>query len=187
MNRYRKLINSTLEEIRVALDRVDSRQCDRLVQGILQAEHVFVAGRGRSGLQMSAFAMRLMHLGLKVYVVEEVTTPGITSVDFLLIGSGSGKTASLIQYANRAKELYASVGLITADPRSEIASLADLVVEIPAPTPKSDRLSGRTSFQPMGSLFEQSLGIFLDILILQIMKEEDIDSRQMFARHANLE
>jgi 6-phospho-3-hexuloisomerase len=136
---------------------------------------------------MRAFAMRLMHLGLQAYVVDEVTTPGIASGDLLLIGSGSGKTASLVQYTRRAKDLGARVGLITADSRSEIATLADLVVEISAPTPKSDRLSTRSSLQPMGSLFEQSLGILLDVLILVVMETEGVDAGQMFARHANLE
>jgi 6-phospho-3-hexuloisomerase len=187
MNKYQKLITATLEEIQAALAQMDSRQCDRLVQTILGAEHVFTAGKGRSGLQIRAFAMRLMHLGLNVYIVGDDTTPGIASGDLLLIGSGSGQTASLIQYARRAKELGASVGLITADTRSAIAPIADLVIEIPAPTPKSEHLSGGTSLQPMGSLFEQSLGILFDVLILQIMKEKNIGAGQMFTRHANLE
>jgi 6-phospho-3-hexuloisomerase len=39
----------------------------------------------------------------------------------------------------------------------------------------------------MGSLFEQSLGILLDVLILYLMESENINAGQMFARHANLE
>jgi 6-phospho-3-hexuloisomerase len=39
----------------------------------------------------------------------------------------------------------------------------------------------------MGTLFEQTLGIFLDSLILYLMEVEQIDASQMFARHANLE
>ena len=187
MNEYQKLIATTLEEIQAALNQVDSTHCEEMIQAVLKAEQVFTAGKGRSGLQMRAFAMRLMHLGFKVYVVGDATTPGIASGDLLLIGSGSGKTASLIQYAERAKELGASIGLVTATTRSEIASIADLLIEIPAPTPKSEHLSGQTSAQPMGTLFEQSLGILLDILILKLMEEENIDAVQMFTRHANLE
>jgi 6-phospho-3-hexuloisomerase len=187
MNSYQLKIDSILEEIRTVLNQVDKAQCDRLIRAIQQTERIFVAGKGRSGLQTRAFAMRLMHLGFKVFVVDEVTTPGIASGDLLLLGSGSGMTASLYQNARRAKDLGVQIGLITADPSSDIASLADLIVEIPAPTPKSARLSGRTSLQPMGSLFEQALGILFDIMILQIMEEQNIDSKQMFARHANLE
>ena len=187
MNRFHTLSEDILDEIRIMLNQVSEQQCDQLMQAILQAEQIFIAGKGRSGLQMRGFAMRLMHLGLSAFVVDEVITPGIKPGDLLLIGSGSGKTASLVQYARRAKAMGARVGLITADQGSEIAVLADCVLDVPAPTPKSERLSDRVSRQPMGTLFEQSLGILLDILILQLMEKEDIDTGQMFARHANLE
>ena len=187
MSEYGKLIAATLEEIQNALDQVDSVQCDRLIQRILKAAHIYIAGKGRSGLQMQAFAMRLMHLGHKVHFVGEVTTPGIAAGDFLLVGSGSGKTASLVQYAEQAKQVGAGVGLITTDAQSVIAGIADLVVEILAPTPKAERSSGLKSLQPMGTLFEQSLGILCDVLILQLMSLENMDAQQMFSRHANLE
>ena len=187
MNEYKKLITATLEEIQNALAQVDPLQCDRLIQRILRAAHIYTSGKGRSGLQMQAFAMRLMHLGLKVHFVGEVTTPGIAAGDLLLVGSGSGKTASLVQYSQRAKQAGADVALITTDPQSVIAGIADLVVEIPAPTPKAQRSSGLKSLQPMGTLFEQSLGILCDVLILQLMRAESIDAGEMFSRHANLE
>jgi 6-phospho-3-hexuloisomerase len=187
MNKYEKLITATLEEIQNALAHLDSDQSDRLIQRIRKAAHIYTAGKGRSGLQMQAFAMRLMHLGKKVHFVGEVTAPGIAAGDFLLIGSGSGKTVSLVQYAERAKQLGAGVALITTDAQSTIAGIADHVVEIPAPTPKAERSNGLKSLQPMGSLFEQSLGILCDVLILQLMRAENIDAREMFSRHANLE
>lgn len=187
MNLCHKFTTDILQEIQLTLDEVDSCQCEALIRQILEAKRIFITGKGRSGLQMRAFAMRLMHLGFSVFVVEETTTPGIAAGDLLLIGSGSGHTASLIQYAHRAKSLAANIALITADAQSEIALLSDVVLEIPAPTPKSERLSGRTSRQPMGSLFEQALGILLDAFILQLMVEQGLDARQMFSRHANLE
>ena len=39
----------------------------------------------------------------------------------------------------------------------------------------------------MGSLFEQSLFIFLDLVILRLMQRTALDSAGMFKRHANLE
>ena len=55
---------------------------------------------------MRGFAMRLMHLGLQVYVVDDVTTPAIKTEDLLIIGSASGNTKSLVQYAGQAKHGY---------------------------------------------------------------------------------
>ncbi len=47
--------------------------------------------------------------------------------------------------------------------------------------------SGWTSIQPMGTLFEQSLAIFLDTTILRLMEHTAKSSDGMFTRHANLE
>jgi D-arabinose 5-phosphate isomerase GutQ len=39
----------------------------------------------------------------------------------------------------------------------------------------------------MGSLFEVTLGLLLDLVIIQLMDELGLDGDQMFTRHANLE
>jgi 6-phospho-3-hexuloisomerase len=39
----------------------------------------------------------------------------------------------------------------------------------------------------MGSLFEQSLLIFLDLIVMRLMEKRAIDSSAMFDKHANLE
>lgn len=90
--------------------------------------------------------------------------------------------------ARKAKEVGAKILLLTIDPNSPIGQLADYTVEIPAPSPKV--VGGATtghSLQPMGSLFEQSLFVLLDCLILLLMKKENQTAEQMFGRHANLE
>ena len=68
------LIDEILADIGRTLHQVDSAQIDATCLAILSADRIFVAGKGRSGLQMKAFAMRLMHLGLSVHVVDDVTT-----------------------------------------------------------------------------------------------------------------
>jgi 6-phospho-3-hexuloisomerase len=93
----------------------------------------------------------------------------------------------LLAIAEKAKKLGASVDLVTIFPDSPIGRLADAVVRIPAPTPKAEGSGQFTSVQPMGSLFEQSLLIFLDIVVMKLMEKKGIDSNAMFERHANLE
>ena len=187
MSDYQPLVNSILAEVSTALGSVNEEAVLALERSILQAPRIFVAGTGRSGLCLRAFAMRLMHLGLAAYVVGEATTPSITAADLLLIGSGSGRTASVVQCAARAKAVQARVALITASRQSPIGELADQIVEVEAPTPKAGRTAQSFSIQPMGTLFEQTLGILLDVIVLQLMNEMGISSEQMFARHANLE
>lgn len=114
-------------------------------------------------------------------------TPAIRADDLLVIGSGSGATATLVAIAGKAKTLGASVALITIFPDSQIGQLADAVVRIPASTPKAASDAQFASVQPMGSLFEQSLLIVLDIIVMRLIEKMGFDSSTMFERHANLE
>lgn len=156
--------------------------------GRLQAApRIFVAGAGRSGLAMRAFAMRLMHLGLPVHVLGDMTTPGIAAGDLLVIGSGSGRTASLLAAAQKATSLGADLLLLTIDPGSPIGQLATQTIRLPAPSPKAAAGAALASAQPMGALFEQTLWLVGDALVMLLMDRLGETSDSMFARHANLE
>jgi len=174
-------------EIARALEEIDSESCIRLVQRIRRARQIFLAGSGRSGLVINAFAMRLMHIGLVTHVVGEVTTPAIQEGDLLLIGSGSGETQSLLMSARKARTQKADVVLVTIHPESSIGQNADLSILIPATTAKSSRSTGAVSIQPKGSLFEQTMYILFDAVVLKLMEEQGVDFEGMFSRHANLE
>ena len=160
---------------------------EKLADTIIDAQTVFVAGAGRSGLAMKSFAMRLMHIGFDTYVVGETVTPNITDKDVLLIGSGSGSTSSLVAGTNKAHAIGAAICLITIDANSPIGKLAEVVLTIPAPSPKVNRDLGFRSVQPMGSLFEQSLLLTLDAIVLLLMERTGKTPELMFTRHANLE
>ena len=45
----------------------------------------------------------------------------------------------------------------------------------------------KASVQPMGSLFEQSTAILLDIIVLCLMEKHGISSDDMYRNHSNLE
>ena len=184
---YAGLVRSVLDELAGALASVKDTDLTALRQALVAARRIYIAGTGRSGLQMRGFAIRLVHLGFSVHVVGETTTPGIAEGDLLVIGSGSGQTAPLVQYAHSAKACNAQVALITTEGKSSISELANYVLQISAPTLKRNGPLGCTSIQPMGSLFEQSLGLVLDILVLQLMDQLEITAAQMLARHTTLE
>ena len=67
-----ELIDAIVADIARALGQVDPAQIDKAIDMILAADRVFIAGKGRSGLQMRAFAMRLMHVGLRVDELADV-------------------------------------------------------------------------------------------------------------------
>lgn len=176
-----------INELSHTLRSIDSEKAEKFVDLVLAAEEVFCAGAGRSGFQIKGFAMRLMHMGVNSYVVGETCTPNIKDNGLLVICSGSGETKSLVNHATKAKEMGAKIALITINPQSSIAKMADVVIEISAPSPKSAKVGEIKSIQPMGSLFEQSEGIFMDIAIMMLMERQGSDSDTMFTRHANME
>ncbi|MBQ9057862.1 MAG: 6-phospho-3-hexuloisomerase [Atopobiaceae bacterium] len=187
MSSYQEISSAIIGELSQTLGSVDSESARAFCDVLLSADEVFCAGAGRSGFQVKGFAMRLMHMGIRSYVVGETCTPNIGPDGVLVIISGSGETASLVNHARKAKELGAKLLLVTIDPESTIAQLADAVVSISAPSPKASVEASITTIQPMGSLFEQSAGLFLDYIVVMAMKRQGMSSDEMFGRHANLE
>ena len=184
---YSELIDAILGDIGRALRRVDPAQVESLAEALLNAERVFIAGKGRTGLQMRAFAMRLMHLGFNVHVVDDVTTPAIGAGDLLLIGSSSGRTGSLLRYIDTVDAQGARLAVVTGNLNSPLASAAVALVHIPATNFKAGDASGEPSILVMGSLFEHCLGLLCDSLIIRLKAALNVAEAEMNARHANLE
>lgn len=174
-----------LTELSAVMEGINEGQWTALREEIVAARRIFLAGAGRSGMAVRAFAMRLMHLGMAAYVCGETTTPGAGAGDLLLVVSGSGETGGLPKTAEKAKAMGLRVALITVRPESSLGRLADAVAVIPAPTPKAAH--GFRSLQPMGALFEQASLLLLDALVMELMECTGTDEAAMYARHANLE
>lgn len=182
-----ELFERIVADIDRTLHGIDSQQISQLESMILKANQVFLVGKGRTGLQMKGFAMRLMHLGLKVHVIDDVTTPAIADGDLLIIGSGSGRTASLLRYAEICQQKHIPLALITGNPESSIAKMAQSLVVIPASNPKVAEHNADTTVLVMGSLFEHALGLTCDLIVIQLMAMLQQTQDEMNQRHANLE
>ena len=87
-----------LKELEEPLKQIDPKKAEELADAIIGADKVIVAGTGRSQMMIRGLAMRLMHLGFRSYVVGETVTPAIEPGDILIIGSGSGETATLTRH-----------------------------------------------------------------------------------------
>lgn len=179
-------IQTIIEELTSTVEAIDVTETKELADAVLQANRIFLAGAGRSGLMGKAFVMRLMHMGLDAYVVGETVTANLCDGDLLIVGSGSGETKTLVPIVEKAQQLGGTVAVVTINPTSTLARLADLVVQLPG-VPKEQTASADETVQPMGSLFEQTMLLFYDALILQIMEEKQLDSQTMYGKHANLE
>ncbi|CBT74885.1 6-phospho-3-hexuloisomerase [Glutamicibacter arilaitensis] len=172
-------------EIEATVRGVKPQQVIELAAQLRAAPRVFVAGAGRSGLALRMAAMRLMHLGLAVHVAGDATTPAIAEGDLLLVASGSGTTAGVVQNVRTAQRVGARIAAITTDPSSPIGSAAHVLVEVPA-AGKTDHGSSITR-QYSGSLFEQALFLITEIVFHTLWSADDATAQQLWQRHANLE
>ncbi|WP_339202030.1 6-phospho-3-hexuloisomerase [Peribacillus sp. FSL P2-0133] len=175
-----------IKELNRSVDLIANEEAEKLVNGILESKKVFVAGAGRSGFMAKSFAMRMMHMGIDSYVIGETVTPNFEKEDILIIGSGSGETKSLVSLAEKAKSIGGKIATVTIFPDSTIGQLADITIKLPG-SPKDQSEGDYKTIQPMGSLFEQTLLLFYDAVILRFMEKKGLDTNNMYGRHANLE
>ncbi len=178
--------NLIADEVRFALNKVDPTSAEELLEAILAADQVFVIGVGRVFLALQGFAKRLAHLGVRVYLVGQITEPAIGPRDLLIIGSGSGESLVPVAIARKAKSLGARIAHIGSNPASSLRPITDIFVRIPTCT-KLERPDEIQSQQPMTTLFDQSLLLFGDALCMMISRRRNLDTKALWKHHANLE
>lgn len=180
------------EEIRKVIEEIEyvftNSQADftNLKEFLCDAERVVCVGAGRVGLVMDAFAKRLVHLDFLAHSYGDVTLPKVGPKDLLLVGSGSGNTKTVTLFAQIAKQNGVSLALITANPNSSIGQIADLRILLNCPHKDSKEPIWK-SIQPMTTLFEQSLYIWLDSFVLHLMSSLQISETDMQERHNVIE
>ena len=199
MRRFAEAVGEILKGISDAMEKVDPENVEDLVKELNRAHdegrRVLVVGAGRSSLVGRAFAMRLMHLGLNVYVLGETINPSVADGDIALVISGSGSTALPVTVAEIAKKLGVRVLAVTSNPESPLGKLADLTVVVPgrSKAAREDEYHSRQllgeheSLTPMGTLFENSSMVFLDSLIAELMDRLGVSEDEMKRRHAAIE
>lgn len=165
-------------EVERVLAQVDPDQFGAMLARFREGRRTwFVSGQGRSGLVAAMVAMRLMHLGRRVHVQGEATTPAIRDDDGLLVISGSATTPVSLHYGKVAKEQGAALVLVTHQPSGALAEMADTLLVLPVDD----------SRQFGGSLFEQCALLVLDAIVLALGQEGRVPWEAMAQRHNNLE
>lgn len=84
---YEQYADTVLKELQHTLQAVDAQKAEAFTTMLDEADEVFCAGAGRSGFEVKGFAMRLMHMGLKSYVVGETCTPNIAKGGLLVVAA----------------------------------------------------------------------------------------------------
>ena len=183
-----EILSKILGELKESSLQVDENQIEQFVSYIGCDKRIYLAGAGRSGVAIKAFACRLMHLDLDVHLIGDITVPHTKPGDLLIIGSGSGETQSLVSLAQKAKKNGLNIILNTLTSSSTIGNLADAKIILPGASPKvEDKTHTGVSIQPMGSGFEQLSLLVYDAIVMSLMNKLNQTSEMMFERHANLE
>ena len=179
-------IFAIIDELRENAKTINDEDLKAVEKLITEAKRIFIGGAGRSGFAARGFSNRLMHLGYTVYFVGEPTTPSIQEGDLLIVGSGSGNTASLVSNSQKAKDQGAKVATLTMFPENKIGSMADATIKIPGVTEKVEG-KGKASVQASGSSFEELSWITYDAMVMDLMKITNQTDKDLFKRHANME
>ncbi len=173
-------MEQTLRNLGRILQAVPEDATLALERQLVECPRVFVYGLGRSGLIARTFGMRLVHLGRDATIVGDTTTPAIRAGDLLVVCSRTGMSPILRHAVGLAHGQGASAVTIVGDTGTPLAAEADLVVRLPIEAAEEG------DEQPMGSLFEQALLLYLDSVVLRLMARLEKSAGEMERVHSNL-
>lgn len=178
-------LSDALGPLERVLSRVRRDEVERFEKVLLGARRVFVTGLGRTGLMARGFAMRLMHLGRRVYHVGDVITPAIRRGDLLVIASRTGRSPVLLHYVSMARRVGARVAVVTGERESPVARRADAVLVLSSEARRAR--AGRTPEPPLGSVFEQALLVVLDVVVVHLMDTLGLTAEDLRRIHTTFE
>jgi 6-phospho-3-hexuloisomerase len=174
-----------MESILVDLGRVvgsiSDETTEAFVESIVSAKRMFMHGLGRSGLVARMFGMRLVHLSCDATIVGDTTTPAIRRDDLLVVCSRTGRSPILRHAVSLAHAQGAKAIAVVGDTATRLEGTADLVVRLPV------EMANNQSEQPMGTLFEQALLLYLDgVVVRRLMAKLGLTHEDMERIHSNL-
>jgi 6-phospho-3-hexuloisomerase len=176
-----------LKELGAALNGIDPRQIDHACRLIEEADRIVLYGAGREGLMMRALCMRLFHMGLKVAMVGDMTTPPVGVGDLFFASSGPGTLGTAGELMRLARGAGAEVLLVTAEARAPLAPLAGHLLVIPGQTMASDQTAAASAVLPMGSVFEGAMFVLFEVMVARLKESTGITADMMRANHTNIE
>lgn len=168
------------------LTNIPQEQIDAMCKAIMAAKRIYIAGWGRAGNVTRILAMNCSQIGLKAYVVGDNPTPSIHEGDLLIIGSGSGETATMIEIAKQCKAHGATLGLISGSANSTIGKLADVNIEIERIGAKTKEEKDNAGVAFVRSYY-QVVVMLVDCITSYIMDEQGWTNERISYYHNNLE
>jgi 6-phospho-3-hexuloisomerase len=181
LDTYRHILN----ELSTVAAEIDGRAVDAFVAAIMNARRVFCVGAGRSGIMLSAFCMRLNHLGIDAFVAGGVPCPPAEKGDLIIASSASGTTSTVKAILARGREAGVRTVFFTAS-ECEPQMYDDMTISIRAPS-QLINTGAQLSVQPMKALFEQTVFLLCEAVVCTLKEKLEVSDDDMRSRHANLE
>ena len=174
---------SILDDIRNVLAQTDERDLFRLLDNLLDAGRIFVAGTARGMDIARSFALRLTQLAMQVHVIGDATTPAIRKGDLLVLFLSIPESRRMADYAKKAYQQQAATAVFTPVRSTPVVDLADIVIEIPRPSVRS----GIPALQTSGVIFDQTCFILSDTLIHQLSTRLKRTTQELLENRSNLD
>ena len=174
-----------LERQRQTLAGINQEELENLSDAIQASKRIFLLGKGRTGLVVEMFAMRLVHLGYAAYIIGQSITPKFMPKDLLILASCSGSTEGILLAARQALKAEGEAFAITSAPTSPICSFA--ASQLILPSSENQPSAGQISKIEQGTLFEQSLLLTLDCFIALLAEKTGQNFAKMSNRHVKIE
>lgn len=185
-DRFSELSQMAMQELQSVFSKMNDASVRELLECIKKTDRIFLLAGGREGLATKSFAMRLVHLGKQAFWIWDDTTPSILPGDLMICACGSANVGHENYITQKAKEAGATLALLTPSNNGFIRDIADIIVNVPAAA-----FNAVGDFVPsqqlMGNLFEQTLFVLYDILVMLLREEMGIAIPEMVARHRNVE
>ena len=177
-----------LNEINECLSRIDNQEIENIIDTILKSRQIILVGAGRMGLILQSFCARLNHMGIPAFMAGAIGCPPLRKEDMLLVASSSGETPTTREIALIASKMGSRVFTITANKASTIAKISTGCLYMQSPSSLTYEESNvLKSSQPMKTLFEQSLFILLESIVLYLLEHTGQNADDLAKRHTNLE
>lgn len=201
-NRY-KSIDAEISEISVLYDgtelkgRVEYGSNEIPVVNIGDRGIIHMYGAGRTGLEVTAWAKRLLHMDFDVSKPGSDYAKPVRPGDLGIFCSGSWETVSTITYAKKTKEIGATTVAITSHPELvKVGEDCDYFIEIGGRDSLGEirecyveKLKGKSATQmdTLGAVFEFEVAGFKDIVAHILSERLGITEESMKKRHVTFE
>lgn len=152
-----KILHGSNDSLEKTRDRIDPLVINNLVDRIHEASAIYFTAMGSSATSAESAMMRFVRAGKKCHFfrdqsVQSMGAATLDNNDLLIAISDSGDSIPVINAAQIAKHHGANIAVITSNPESQLATLADDLLLTGSTVANSD-VYGESVTSKWGQLF----------------------------------